>query len=114
MARSGIPNPLDRRHLIEKNVSEAQALQVAEAYLSEGRTVEAIEFLAKADARDQLAEVRAAAVAAGDVFLLRAAARALGESPNRGEWTEAAAAATAAGLERYAADAKRQLEREDR
>ena len=33
MARSRIPNPLDRRHLIEKELSEAQALQVAEAYL---------------------------------------------------------------------------------
>ena len=113
MARSAIPNPLDRRHLIEKNLSEAQALQLAESYLAEGRTVEAIEFLAKADARDKLAELRAAAVAAGDVFLLRAAARALGESPSRAEWSAVAEAAAAAGRDRYAAAGRRQLERDD-
>jgi hypothetical protein len=113
MARSAIPNPLDRRHLIEKNLSQVQALQLAEAYLAEGRMVEAIEFLAKADARDKLAELRAAAVTAGDVFLLRAAARALDESPSRAEWSAVAEAAATAGRDRYAADARRQLERDD-
>jgi len=111
MARSAIPNSLDRRHLIEKNLSQAQALQIAEAYLAEGRSVEAVDFLAKAEAPEQLAELRSAAVESGDVFLLRATTRALGEPPTRAEWSAVGDAAAAAGRDRYAADARRQLER---
>ncbi len=112
MAKSKIPNPLDRRHLIEKNLSRAPALEIAEAYLAAGRTVEAVDFLAKADARDRLAELRSGAVEAGDVFLLRMVARAMEEPPGRAEWSAIAAAAEAAGRDGYAADAKRQLDRE--
>jgi hypothetical protein len=111
MARSRIPNPIDRRHLIEKELSEAQSLQIAEAYLEEGRVVEAIEFLAKASARDRLAELRSAAVESGDVFLLRSAARAMREPPTHDEWSGIAAAAEAGGRELQAAEARRQLER---
>ena len=110
MARSRIPSPLDRRHLIEKELSEAQALQIAEAYLEEGRSVEAIDFLAKASARDRLAELRSAALESGDVFLLRSAARAMGEGPSHTEWSRIAETAAAAGRELQAADARRQLE----
>ena len=113
MARSVIPNALDRRHLIEKNLSQAQALQIAEAYLAEGRSVEAIDFLAKAEAREQLTELRAAAVESGDVFLLRLAARALDEPPTRAEWSAVGDAAAAAGRDRYAADARRQSDHGD-
>jgi hypothetical protein len=113
MAKSAIPNPLDRRHLIEKNLSEAQALETAEAYLAAGRPVEAVEFLTKAEARDRLAELRSQAIESGDAFLLRAVARAMGEAATRAEWSALAEAADAAGKDRYAADARRQLERED-
>ena len=111
MAKSTIPNPLDRRHLIEKSLSDAQALQIAEAYRAAGRNVEAVDFLAKAGARDQLAELRSRAIETGDVFLLRAVARAMEEPPARAEWSATAEAADAAGKDRYAAEARRQIER---
>lgn len=113
MAKSTIPNPLDRRHLIEKDLSHAQALETAEAYLAAGRTVEAVDFLAKAAASDRLAELRSRAIEAGDVFLLRAVARAMEEPPVRAEWSAIAEAAAAAGKDRYAVEARRQLDRED-
>ena len=107
---SKIPDPLSRRHLLEKELGEAQALGTAEAYLAAGRAVEAVDFLAKAGAADRLAELRRAAVEEGDAFLLRAVARASGEAATRAEWTALASAAEAAGKELYAADARRQLE----
>ena len=113
MAKSGIPNPLDRRHLIEKKLSEGQALEIAEAYLAAGRSLEAVEFLEKAVARDRLAELRLEALESGDVFLLRAVARAMKQAPSRAEWNAVAEAAAAAGKDGYLADARRQLERED-
>ena len=106
-----LPNPLARRHLLERELQPAQARATAEAYLAEGRPVEAVDFLAKAEAEDLLRELRGQAVAEGDLFLLRAAARASGEPPTSAEWRALAAAAEAAGKERYAADAKRQAER---
>lgn len=111
MAKSRIPGALERRHLIEKDLSEAHALAIAEAYLAEGRQVEALEFLAKAKAREQLSELRARALEAGDAFLLRAVARAMQEPPARTEWESVAAAAEAAGKQRYASEARRQTER---
>ena len=66
MAKNMIPNPLERRHLVERDLSEAHALRVAEAYLEEGRTVEALDFLCKAEAEDRIADLRAGAVRAGD------------------------------------------------
>ena len=71
MAKSKIPDPLERRHLLERELPPAQALRLAEAYLAEGRTLEAVDFLRKAEAKDRLAALRAEAVAAGDSFLLR-------------------------------------------
>jgi hypothetical protein len=113
MAKSAIPNPLERRHLIEKDLGEAQALEIAEAYLAAGRAVEAVDFLAKANAREQLAELRSRAIEMGDVFLLRAVARAMEEPPARTEWNAIADAAAAAGKDRYAVEARRQLDRVD-
>lgn len=114
MARSKIPNALNRRVLIEKQMSEAQMLQVAEAYLAEGRAMESLDFLAKANAREKLAELRAGAVESGDVFMLRATARAMAESPTREEWGAIERSASAAGRELDAASAQRQLERGSR
>jgi hypothetical protein len=110
MAKSAVPGVLERRHLIETEIDEAKALEIAEAYLVDDRVEEALIFLEKAGATERLAELRVSAVAAGDVFLLRSAARLMGESPSRKEWLSVEAAATAAGHELYAADARRQLE----
>ena len=111
MARSKIPGPLERRHLIERELSADRALALAEAYLEQDRTFEAVDFLAKADAAERLAELRCDAVAAGDVFLLRALAEAMEDPPEREEWAALATAAAAAGKDRYAAEGGRQAER---
>jgi len=110
MAKSAVPGVLERRHLIVSETSDAQALEIAEAYLAEDRQEEALVFLEKAGAKERLAELRASAAAAGDVFLLRSAARAMGEAPSRDEWSRVEATAAAAGRELYVADAQRQLE----
>ncbi len=81
MARSKIPGPLERRLLVERNLGEARALQIAEAYLAEGRSVEAVDFLRIGNAADRLRELRRQAVESGDAFLLRAVATATGEEP---------------------------------
>ena len=111
MGKSKIPGPLERRHLIEREMSADRALAIAEAYLERGRSIEAIDFLAKAEAHERLAEVRGEAVATGDVFLLRALAEMLGEPPEPEEWAALATGAVAAGKDRYAAEAGRQAER---
>jgi hypothetical protein len=111
VAKSKIPGPLERRHLIERELSADRALALAEAYLEQGRTVEAVDFLVKAEASERLAELRRDAVAAGDVFLLRALAEVMEEPLEREEWAALATAAAAAGKDRYAAEAGRQAER---
>jgi hypothetical protein len=111
VARSKIPGPLERRHLIERKLAPAQALRTAEAYLAEGRALEAVEFLAKAGDEEGLQTLRREALEAGDVFLMRAVASAMGKAPDRDEWLALAAAAEASGKQRYAADARRQAER---
>ena len=111
MAKAKIPGPLERRHVVQRGLDPAHALRIAEVYLSQGRALEAIDFLRKADAADRLAELRREAVVAGDAFLLRAVATAIGATPARDEWRELAEAATAAGKDAYAAEARRQAER---
>jgi len=111
VAKSKIPGPLERRRFIERDMSEAQALALAEAYLAAGRNVEAIEFLCKADAQDRLATLRSEAVQAGDLFLFRAVTQATRQAPQNEEWAALARAAEAVGKDRYAAEAIRQAER---
>jgi hypothetical protein len=111
VARSKIPDPLERRHLVERGLNEARAGQVAQAYLADGRELESLDFLKQAGDEEGLAGVRRSAIAAGDVFLLRAVAAAQGRAPERQEWEELAAAAEAAGKLRYAEDARRQAGR---
>ncbi len=111
MAKAKIPDPLERRHLVEKELPPDQARAIAEAYLAEDRWVDAIDFLAIAGAGEGLAELRQRAIAQGDAFLLRAIAAAQGRPPSRDDWHKLAAAATAHGRERYALEARRQLER---
>ena len=111
MAKSGIPNPLERRHLIEREVAPEASLRLAEAYLAEGRAWEAIAFLQKAGAQDRLAALREEAVAGGDFFMVRELTRVLGDEVPAARWRDTSEAATAAGLERYAASAHRMAER---
>ena len=113
MAKAKIPDPLERRHLVEKELPPDQARAIAEAYLAEDRAIEAIDFLKIAGAGDGLAELRSRAVVEGDAFLLRAVAHAQGRPPTRDDWQKLGAAASANGRERYATEARRQLERGD-
>jgi hypothetical protein len=110
MARIRTPDPMTRRHLLEKTLDPAQALRIAEAYLAEGRRSEAIAFLARAEAPDQLEALRAEARAEGDVFLLKAACHALGGDPSSDDWRQVEDAAEASGKLRYAGLARRQAE----
>ncbi len=111
MAKTRIPNPLDRRHLIESAIGSDKALALAEVYVAEGRVWEAIAFLLQAEAKDRLAELREDATQAGDAFLVRELSRALGEEPTTERWSAVAEAARAAGKERFAAQAQRLAER---
>ncbi len=111
MAKPTLPDPLSRRHLLERELAPESALRIAEAYLAAGRRVEALAFLVKAAAHDRLRELQEAAVAEGDAFLLKETARALAEKPGVARWRLLAQAAQAAGKLRYAAEAQRQAER---
>ncbi len=111
MAKVKIPNPLERRHLVEKQLPADRARAIADAYLAEDRSIEAIDFLKLAGAADGLAELRSRALAAGDAFLFRAVANAQGRPPTRDDWQKLGAAASANGRERYALEARRQMER---
>ncbi len=112
MAKSGaIPDPLQRRHELEKPLDPARARAIGEAYVAEGREIEAIAFLKKAGAANVLERLCATAVERGDAFLLREASLALGREPERDAWERLARAAEAAGREKYAFEAKRQVER---
>lgn len=73
--------------------------------------MEAVDFLRKAAALDQLANLRAEAIAEGDAFLLRQVADAMSQPVARDEWQALARAAEASGRERYAAEARRHFER---
>ena len=111
MAKAAIPDPLERRHLIERTLEPVRALAIAEAYRAEGRALEAIAFLKKAGAVEALEAILQQAVHEGDAFLLREAAQALGREPGAAEWSAVAEAAAAAGKARYVAEARRQAER---
>lgn len=110
MAKTKLPNALERRHLIVREMKPAQALRLAETYLEAGRDRDAIEFLVKAEATGELEALRERAIEAGDAFLLRAAANALGAPAQREEWQRLGRAAEEAGKVRYAAEARRMAE----
>ena len=107
MAKSSIPNPMDRRHLIEKDLDPAKSLALAEAYLADGRGSEAVVFFAKAGADDRLRALADQAVESGDAFVLAAVAAVWKDTPGVERWLKLADAAEAAGKERYAEMARR-------
>lgn len=111
MKKPVIPNPLERRYLIERDAAPEASLRLAETYLAEGRGWEAIVFLQKAGAHDRLAALREEAVVAGDFFLVRELTRVLGDELPAAQWRTTSEAAAAAGKERYAASAHRMVER---
>ncbi len=113
MAKSKIPNPLERRHLAERELSPEQATALADAYLAEGRAEEAVAFLAKAGAEDRLRALWAEAVEAGNVFLLKQIAPQLTSEPTPDEWQRVADAARANGKDFYAEAAQRLANRSD-
>ena len=113
MAKSRIPDPIQRRHWLERPLDPVRARAVADAYLEQGRHAEAVAFLEKADATDALEKLAAEATARGDAFLLKQVCSALGREPSSEEWGATASAAEAAGLLRYASTARRQASGED-
>ena len=113
MAKVQIPTPLVRRHLLEKTLDPSEALGIAEAYLAEERTIEALAFLAAAEAWERVAEVREAVIASGDAFVLTSIAALEGSEPSPEEWSRLEAAATTAGKTVYADTAHRQSQRHE-
>jgi hypothetical protein len=111
MAKNAIPDPLERRHLIERPLEPARALAIADAYAKEERVVEAVAFLRKANAPERLEALAQQALRDGDPFLLREVAQALGRESDAAAWRTLESAAAAAGKDRYAAEARRQVER---
>jgi hypothetical protein len=107
MSTIKLPDPLARRHLMEGGLDPEKARAYADAYLEAGREVEAVDFLEMADAKEALAALQDTAVARGDVFLMRAASRALGDEPTSAIWTQLVEAAKAAGRLRDAETAQR-------
>lgn len=111
MARSAIPDPLKRRHLVESPLDPARARRIAEAYLAQDRRLEAIDFLRKAGDSERLATLRQEAADEGNVFLLRAACEAAGDAPDAALWEHTARQAARAGRELDALEAERQAAR---
>jgi hypothetical protein len=111
MARSVLPDALARREWIEQPLDAARALRVAEAYLAEERTAEAVAFLKKAGATERLGALREEAIRSGDAFLLKEVCRALDEEATAAQWRQLRDAAAAAGKGSYAVEAQRQADR---
>ena len=110
MAKSKIPLPLERRHLLQRDTSATQLLAIAEAYLEDDRQIEAVDFLKKAGASEKLEAMLEPATTSGDAFLLRAVASALGINPGAERWNRLQAVAEAAGKDLYADAARRHAE----
>lgn len=107
MAKSAIPDPMVRRHLVEKEMEPDRALAVAEMYLAEGRASEAVIFLVKAGADDRIDAVIEQAIRDGDAFLLKQLVDASRRECSPERWLELADAAEASGKQTYAEMARR-------
>jgi hypothetical protein len=111
VATSKIPDSLARRLLIEKEMDASASLAIAEAYLEDGRVSESLDFLVKADAQERIDQLFEEAIEAGDAFAVQVIARTTDREPDANCWERVARAAEAAGKERYAATALRQIGR---
>jgi hypothetical protein len=100
LAKTKLPDALSRRYLLERELGAEKARALGEAYLEVGREIEAIEFLARAEAREPLEALRQLAVERGDVFLMKGVSAALSEEPSSETWRSLAQAAATAGRER--------------
>ena len=113
MPPESVPSPLERRHLIEKDLPAEKRLALAEAYLADGRVAEALVFLEQAGARDRLEGLANDAETSGDAFIFKAVFQALGEEPPSSRWAALAENAERAGKLRHAETARRQATRQD-
>ena len=113
MPKSKLPNPLERRHLIEKELPADQALAIAKAYLEDDRRAEAVVFLGKAGAEDELRALADQAIEDGDGFLLGEVSRVQQHEPDPEVWARLEASARRLGKLRYAESASRQANRGD-
>ena len=107
MARASIPDPLARRHLLERTLSSAQALSIAEAYLEADRPCDSLAFLERVDDKSLLDGLREKAIESGDAFLLRAVAQAAGVDAPASAWAKLAETARSQGKLLYAEQARR-------
>ena len=107
MAKTKIPDPLARRHLLEGETEKKQAAALAAAYLEAGREVEALDFLSRAEDSSAIQALQRAATERGDFFLMKAASAALKEDPTQAQWLELGGAAEAHGRLRDAESARR-------
>jgi hypothetical protein len=107
VARSKLPDPLEKRHLLEGDLDPARARALGETCLEAGREIDAVAFLAVAGVHDALRSLQEQALARGDVFLMRAASSALGEEPVSETWRSLAETASAAGRDADAETARR-------
>ncbi|MEZ4330785.1 MAG: hypothetical protein R3F35_03480 [Myxococcota bacterium] len=107
MARSKLPDPLAKRHLLEARLDAGKARALADEYLALGREIEAIDFLVQAGATEAIEALEQAALERGDVFLMKKVALAFGRDPSPERWRALSDAATRAGRARDAETAAR-------
>jgi hypothetical protein len=107
LAETKLPDPLSRRHLLDGEIDASKLEALGLALLEAGREIDAIECLAKAEAREPLEALQDAAVERGDVFLMKSASAGLKEEPPVERWRTLAEAATAAGRHKDAEAALR-------
>jgi hypothetical protein len=106
LAGMPIPDAITRRDLLYgPNVPVDELLRLGQAYLAGGRILDALEFFARAGAKDALTALRTRAIECGDAFIgIRL--EQLGEAAlTPSEWQALADAASARGLMCFAATA---------
>ena len=104
--KSSIPDPLEKRKLLySKEVDRGVDLAaLGDAYRDAGRLTEAIQFYARAQAEDSLAEVKDLVIDRGDSALLLTIQGVLENGVSAADWKRLADAAL--GKEKYSAAAE--------
>jgi hypothetical protein len=110
LAKKKLPNPLEHRHLLERDLDAGEAVAYADVYIEEDRPLDAVEFLAKAGASERLSELAETAIREGNAFLLKRIFAVQGLEAGQESWQRLAEAAEANGLESYARAARRLAE----